>query len=107
MSYGEQPGYPGERGFPVPPPPVGPYSMYPAPRSNGLAVASLITGLLGFLCLVPALAALGLGIAGLSESRRSGVGRGMSIAGICLGAFWVLLAVGAVIALLAVASPSG
>jgi hypothetical protein len=78
-------------GWSVPQPP--PPSYYPVPQNNGLAVASLITGLLGFMFLIPALAAVGLGIAGLSESRRTGVGRGMSIAGICLGAGWIVLAV--------------
>jgi hypothetical protein len=80
--------------------------VYPAPRNNSLAVASLITGLLGFLCFVPALAALGLGIAGLSEARRSGVGRSMAIAGICLGLFWILVAVVAAVLVLAVSSSS-
>ena len=86
---------------PQPPPP----SYYPVPQNNGLAVAALITGLLGFLCFVPGLVAVGLGIGGLAQSRRTGVGRGMSIAGICLGLFWCLVAV-AILTVVVIAIPS-
>jgi hypothetical protein len=89
--------YPGYGyGYPQPygqaPYPVAPYGVYPQPTTNGLAVAALVTGILGFLCsvIVP-FVAIGLGIAGLNQSKQSGVGRGMSIAGICLGAGWLVL----------------
>jgi hypothetical protein len=97
MSYGDY--------YPPPNSPLTPpqYSPYPLPRSNGLAVASLITGILGFMCLIPALVAIGLGVAGLSQSRQSGVGRGMSIAGICLGVFWIVAFVLLIVAVVAIA----
>lgn len=78
------------------PPPFAPaYSPYPVPsNSNGLAVASLVTGILGFICCIPGLVGIGLGIAGLNEAKRTGVGRGMSIAGICCGAGWAVLGLG-------------
>jgi hypothetical protein len=82
-----------QQGYPVDPYSAPPYSAYPVPQSNnGLAIASLITGICGFICsvIVP-FVAIGLGIAGLNESKRTGVGRGMSIAGICLGAGWLVL----------------
>ncbi|HEX2901884.1 MAG TPA: DUF4190 domain-containing protein [Jatrophihabitans sp.] len=94
-----QPGYPQPYG----PPPYGtaaPYApagslYYPPPsRSNGLAIAALVTGICGFLCIIPGLVGIGLGIAGLNEAKRTGVGRGMSIAGICCGLGWAVLGVG-------------
>jgi len=91
--YQSAPAYPGG----VQPPA---YSPYPAPQSNGLAVAALITGLAGFFC-VCAPVAIGLGIGGLSVARRTGVGKGMSIAGICLGTAWLLAIVGMVLYALA------
>jgi hypothetical protein len=91
------PGYPGygygyQQPYGQAPYPVAPYGMYPQPTTNGLAVAALVTGILGFLCsvIVP-FVAIGLGIAGLNQSKKSGVGRGMSITGICLGAGWLVL----------------
>jgi len=72
--------------------PGGPFTVYPAPQaSNGLAVAALIVSLCGFFCVgFAGLAAIGLGTAGYRQSLRSGVGRGMSIAAISIGIFWVL-----------------
>ena len=86
------------------PPPVPPApAMYPpgpaaygapapapapaAAESNGMAVASLILGILQFFCLpgVGTLLAILFGFLGLSKAKQSGVGRGMSIAGIVLG----------------------
>ncbi len=85
-------------GYPAGPYPAAPYlgnpyAVYPAPaQSNGLATAALITGILGFMCaVILPFVAIGLGIGGLNQSKRTGVGRGMSIAGICLGIGWLLL----------------
>jgi hypothetical protein len=60
-----------------------PYGYTPPPRgTDGLAIAALVTGLLG-LALIP----LGLGIAALRRIKRSGAaGGGLAIAGIVLGA---------------------
>ena len=85
-------------GYPAGPYPAAPYlgnpyAVYPAPaQSNGLATAALVTGILGFMCaVILPFVAIGLGIGGLNQSKRTGVGRGMSIAGICLGIGWLLL----------------
>jgi hypothetical protein len=98
--YGQQPYYPG--GYPTP------YSAYPAPqRNNGLAVASLVVSLCSiFLCGLPGFVGIGLGIAGYRQSRRTGVGRGMSIAGIVIGASFALLSIGWIVVLIAVSSSS-
>ncbi len=71
----------------------------PGPTNNGLAVAALVLGILTYFCLGPlgAIPAIILGILGLRDARQSGVGRGMSIAGIALGAVglvvWTLMIV--------------
>ncbi|MGX7680770.1 DUF4190 domain-containing protein [Jatrophihabitans sp. DSM 45814] len=87
--YG-QPPY-GAPAYPVGYPPGG--SPYPVPRqNNGLALASLIVSLCSvFACGIPGLVGVGLGIAGYRQSRRTGVGKGMSIAGIVIGASFALL----------------
>ena len=75
---------PGQRAFPEPP-----------RGTNGWAVASLISGLLGCVPYVTGLAAIVLGMIGLKKSneRRYASGRGMAIGGIVLGAlslvFWL------------------
>lgn len=81
---------------PVPPatPPL-PYPPPPTPRtaaaaSSGLAVSSLVTGILSFLCLpfIAGVAAIVLGIIARRDIRRSGgetSGSGMATAGIVLG----------------------
>ena len=59
-------------------------------RTNGLAVASLVTGLFFWCFLVPGVVAIVLGYLALEQIDRSGgslTGRGMAIAGIILG--WV------------------
>ena len=90
----------GAGGFAVPPAPPG-YSPYPEPQNNGFAIAALVTGIAGFSCLL-APVAIGLGIAGLSMARRTGVGKAMSVAGIVLGTAWLLIY--AVIVLLIITS---
>lgn len=79
-----------------PQPPYGspspyPYAPPPAPGTDGLAIASLVTGILSL-----ALIAIGLGIAALQRIKRTGrSGRGLAIAGIILGALgtvgWAVL----------------
>lgn len=93
---GYQPGYPQpgyqppgyQAGLYAPAPPA--FSPYTVPRTNGFAVAALITGICGFVFLA-SFAAIGLGVAGLSAAKHSGSGRGMAISGICLGTLWLLL----------------
>ncbi|MHA6760501.1 DUF4190 domain-containing protein [Streptacidiphilus sp. PAMC 29251] len=96
----QQPGY----GYPQQPG----YSGYQQPgygggygqtgENNGIAVASMVVGIVsivgicffgGFLGLV----ALGLGIGGLNRSKTTGTGRGQAIAGIVTGSVGVLVAV--------------
>lgn len=75
QAYGhQQPGYPG----------------YPATTTNGLAVAALILGILGFgTCGVTSVLAIILGHISLSQIKRTGEqGHGMALAGVILG--WVL-----------------
>jgi hypothetical protein len=83
------------------PPPAGYPPAYPPPgRSNGLAIASLVVGIVGLaLCWIPfvgaglPVVALGLGAAGLGRTRGTGPGRGPGIAGVVLGVLGLLGAV--------------
>jgi hypothetical protein len=109
----QQPGFgaPGQ-GFGYPPPqysqypqqppqsPYGnsygnPYGYYghqpPTSGTNGMAIAAMVCGLCGFLCLVPGLVGIILGIVSLPQIKRSRQsGRGMAITGIAVGSFWIL-----------------
>lgn len=76
---------PGQPGFGYGPP--GP----PGPRLNGLAVASFILSLPGFL-VVTLLLSIVFGIVALAQgSRRQQRGRGLAIAGLAISGGWVLL----------------
>jgi hypothetical protein len=79
--YG-QPGYPGTW-----PQPYGyGYPGAPSNGNNGLAIASLATGIGGFCIGLASPVAVGLGIAALTQiKRRGGDGKGMAIAGLVLG----------------------
>jgi ABC-type phosphate transport system permease subunit len=66
------------------------------PGTNGLAIASLITGIFGFFCFIPAVLALVFGYVARSQIARTGgvqPGRGMATAGIVLGWIWIALTV--------------
>lgn len=71
-------------------PPVTPNTTA-APKTSGLAIASLVLGILGITCLLPiigAILALILGIVALSQIKKSGgnvTGQGKAITGIVLG----------------------
>jgi hypothetical protein len=86
------------RSAPVPQaPPVGqalPAGEVAPPRpsgTSGLAIASLILGILG-LFLVTAVLAIIFGVIALRETRRSGQGgRGLAIAGISIAAVWLAI----------------
>ncbi len=73
--------------------PPGPYYPpltpgYPAPPvgTNGLAIASLITAFVGFLCCVGSIVAIVLGIVALNQIKQTRQeGRGLAIAGISIG----------------------
>jgi hypothetical protein len=106
IGYGGPPPYPG---------PYDPYQVYQASpyRTNGLAIASLITSIAGiplsFLCylgLPLAIAGIVLGIVSLSQVNRTPQqGRGLAIAGIAIGSITVTLLL-ASIAVLAVHHPA-
>jgi hypothetical protein len=93
-SYGATP----PPAYPTP----GPAAYQPAPapapaggNSNGMAVAALILGILTFFCLGPlgALLAIIFGFLGLKKAKEINVGKGMSIAGIVLGAIGLVATV--------------
>ena len=64
------------------PPPAAPK------QGNGFAVAALIFGIIG-----GSLLGLIFGFIGLSKSKQTGTGKGMSIAGIILSALWLIATV--------------
>ncbi|WP_236240136.1 DUF4190 domain-containing protein [Streptomyces sp. CC228A] len=73
---------------PAPDQPYAPHPPYPPPPTSGLAVASLVTGVV---CCVPPLG-LVLGLLALRGIRRTGRrGRGMAVAGIALSSVSTLL----------------
>ncbi|WP_433172652.1 DUF4190 domain-containing protein [Actinoallomurus sp. CA-150999] len=79
-------------GPPGPGPGSGPASHRPpgSDKVNGLAIASLITGLIGCISLVGAI----LGVIALRQIKERGErGRGLAIAGIVLFCVWVVLSV--------------
>ncbi len=68
------------------------------PGTSGLAIASMVLGIL-WICGLGSLIALVLGIVALSQLRKSGNGgKGFAIAGIVLGSLGILVTVGAVVA---------
>jgi hypothetical protein len=82
------------------PPPYYPYPAQPAPRNSGMAVASLVLGLVGlfvswFTFGIPSILAVIFGHIGISQTRpdRGLSGRGMAIAGLVLGYIVVAFAV--------------
>jgi hypothetical protein len=61
--------------------------------TSGLAIASLIVGICGFLCVTP-FVGIGLGIGALVQIRKTGqAGKGMAIAGLILSVVWLALIV--------------
>lgn len=97
--YGQSPG--ASQQYPPPPPT---YPGYQVQRTNSMAIASLILGIL-WLFWIGSLMALAFGYAGLRQIKTSGgaqTGRGIAIAGIILG--WFGVAMLALIIILATAS---
>lgn len=94
-AYGQQPPDQQQYG-------VGGYGE-PAPRSNGIAIAALVVGILAVLAIITiiggvvlGLVAIVLGAIGLAKAGRLRSGRGLAIAGIVLGALAVIISVGLV-----------
>ena len=75
--------------------PLGYYGQ--PPGTNGMAIASLVLGICGFLCVTP-FVGLSLGLAALSRIKRTGQpGKGMAIAGIILSSAWIALMILAIV----------
>jgi hypothetical protein len=76
QNYGQQP-------YPSAPPPGYGYPQ-PAKQGNGLAVASLVCGIIGLLI---------FGVIALQRANRGAPGKGMAIAGLVLGLIATILAI--------------
>jgi hypothetical protein len=80
--YGYPPQQPGGYGYPPP------GSGYPQQSSgtNGMAIASLVCSLLGWLCVIGPILGLVFGFIALNQIKQTGQGgRGMALAGIIIG----------------------
>ncbi|HWC21242.1 MAG TPA: DUF4190 domain-containing protein [Flexivirga sp.] len=100
--YGQQPYPPYGQQSPYGAPGT-PYTAYQPKPTNGLAIAAFVTSLAGFVfCFVAGIVAIVLGVLGLNRSKEiGGVGRGMSIAGIVIGAVQVVASIGYIVAIIA------
>ncbi|MFA7265918.1 MAG: DUF4190 domain-containing protein [Candidatus Nanopelagicales bacterium] len=83
---------------PPPPPPIGGVPAGGQQANNGLAIASLVVGLVSFLCcsfgFIPGVIAIVLGVIARGQIKTTGQrGDGMALAGIILGAIGVVWAV--------------
>jgi len=71
------------------PPPPGGYGYQPppqAPGTNGMAIASLVCSLFGWLCIIGGILGIIFGFLALNQIKQSGQGgRGVAIAGIVVG----------------------
>jgi uncharacterized protein DUF4190 len=70
------------------------YGTVTGRRTNGLAVASLVCAIAGFLFFIPAILGIIFGFVARSQIRQSGGtqgGDGLAVAGIIVGFAWVLL----------------
>lgn len=114
-AYGQQPGYGAQPAYGQPNPYAAQGYGYGAPAgtTSGLAIASLILGIAGFVFpfVLPSIAAIILGFMARSRIRQSGQGgRGIALAGIILGFVAILFAIGFIILfgfLIAAAGHSG
>jgi hypothetical protein len=87
------PGYPPPQygapppGYPVP----DPYLPGPPSGTNGKAIASLVTSILGWVCFAPlAIVGLILGVMAMRETKRTGqAGHGMALGGTIIGGLFV------------------
>ena len=94
--YPGVPGYPGAPGYPPAPgyyPGAGydPYRPMKPPGTNGKAIAALVCSVSGFMCCLPAIPGLILGIAAMRETKRTGQdGYALALAGTVLGGLMVV-----------------
>jgi len=91
-------------GWGSPPPPPGGYG-YPPPRpgyppphaagTNGMAIASLVCSLFGWLCLIGPILGIIFGFVALGQIKQTGQGgRGMALAGIIIGVVAIVVGIG-------------
>jgi hypothetical protein len=67
-------------------PPGGmPPGAYPPKKGNGMAVASLVCGILGCIPFITGLLAILFGVLGIKKSKQTGTGSAMAIVGLILG----------------------
>ena len=96
-AYPQPPVMPAYGAYPVYGNPYG-YGMVP-PRRNGLALTGMILGIVGlvssifFIGAVVGVVGLILALVGLSTARRTGVGKGFSIAGIVTSILAIIIGV--------------
>ena len=79
-------------------------------KTSGMAIASLVLGILGLVCGLPAIPGLILGIVALSQvsqSRGQLAGKGLAIAGICVSAAVLLLGLLSVVVITALTALGG
>jgi hypothetical protein len=85
-------------GYGYQPPPPGGYGYQPPPQgvgTNGMAIASLVCSLFGWLCVIGPILGLIFGFLALGQIKRTGQGgRGMAIAGIVIGGLVIALGIG-------------
>ena len=65
-------------------------------RNNGMAIAALVCGIAGFLCLIPGILGIIFGFVAKGQIRQSNGtqrGDGMATAGIVLGCIWIAITV--------------
>ncbi|BBX40392.1 DUF4190 domain-containing protein [Mycobacterium simiae] len=96
QGYSPGQGYPPPPGPSYPPPPGYPPpqgSIYPpAAGTNGMAIASLVCSLLGWICGVGPILGIIFGVLALGKIKETGQGgRGLAIAGIAIGSVLIVL----------------
>ncbi|OBK15041.1 DUF4190 domain-containing protein [Mycobacterium asiaticum] len=101
------PGGGGGYGYPPPQPPGYGYGYPPpgypqqSPGTNGMAIASFVSALVGFLCTIGSLLGVIFGIIALNQIRNTGQGgRGLAIAGLIIGG--ITMAVGVIVLIAAI-----
>ncbi|MGE2717494.1 DUF4190 domain-containing protein [Mycolicibacterium litorale] len=90
-SYGTPYDAPG--GYPPPPPGYPPYggAYGAAPKTNALAIWSLVASLVGFICCIGSVVGIALGLVSLNQIKQNQEeGQGLAIAGIAVGAVSLL-----------------
>ena len=101
---------PGYGPYPPPggmPPYYFPGYQPPPKRTNGLAIASLVCGICGFLYLIPAILGIVFGVIAVRQINRDRTegkttdGKGMAIAGIATGVAWLVLVLIIILAVVA------